>query len=98
MLNSDMGLYLDFTVDPATGRQLGYRDDGTVSCPGLVDETRNSELWRDGRRSGATKANCEKASTAGLVESYANDQVNIFLNIDVHFCAGHLGVRLCRGL
>ena len=81
MLNSDMGLYLDFTVDPATGRQLGYRDDGTVSCPGLVDETRNSELWRDGRRSGATKANCEKASTAGLVESYANDQVNIFLNI-----------------
>ena len=80
MLNSDMGLYLDFTVDHATGRQLGVREDGTVSCPGLVDETRLSELWRDGRRSGSTIANCAKASTASLVESYANDQVN-FLEI-----------------
>ena len=76
MLNSDMGLYLDFTVDQATGRQLGLGEDGTVSCPGLVDETRFSELWREGRRSGATIANCAKASTANLVESYANDQVN----------------------
>ena len=76
MLNSDMGLYLDFTVDQATGRQLGLGEDGTVSCPGLVDDTRFSELWRDGRRSGSTIANCAKASTANLVESYANDQVN----------------------
>ena len=76
MLNSDMGLYLDFTVDQATGRQLGYKEDGTVSCPGLVDETKFSELWRDVRRSGATTANCGKASTANLVESYAKDQVN----------------------
>ena len=79
MLNSDMGLYLDFTVDQATGRQLGYKEDGTVSCPGLVDETRFSELWRDGRRSGSTTANCGKASTASLVESYADDQVNSVL-------------------
>ena len=85
MLNSDMGLYLDFTVDQSTGRQLGYKEDGTVSCPGLVDETRFSELWRDGRRSGSTTANCGKASTANLVESYAKDQVKHVLEKCVSF-------------
>ena len=74
-----MGLYLDFTVDQGTGRQLGYKENGTVSCPGLLDQTRFSELWRDGRRSGSTTANCAKASTASVVESYADDQVNSVL-------------------
>ena len=71
MLNSDMGLYLDFTVDQATGRQLGHGQDGTVSCPGLVDDRE----WRRGKKKSATTAQCGKAATASLVEAYANDQV-----------------------
>ena len=71
MLNSDLGLYLDFTVDPATGRQLGHGEDGTVSCPGLVDNVD----WRTGKKNRATAAHCGKAATASLVEAYANDQV-----------------------
>jgi len=74
MLNSDMGLYLDFTVDLKTGRQIGLREDGSVSCPGLVDDNNYARYWHQGTRSGSTTANCEKASTANLVESYANDQ------------------------
>ena len=35
MLNLDMGLYFNFTVDQAMGRQFGYKEDGTLSYPGL---------------------------------------------------------------
>ena len=40
MLNSDMGLYLDFEVD-STGRQTGRSalDNSVVSCPKIEDGT-----------------------------------------------------------
>ena len=52
MLSSDMGLFLDFTVDNSTGRILGYGLDGSVSCPGLVDANTNAERWNKGKRYG----------------------------------------------
>ena len=48
MLNSDMGLYLDFEVDQATGRQIGTRKDGSISCHGIVDA--NNQAKKMGKR------------------------------------------------
>ena len=50
MLNSDMGLYLDFEVDQATGQQIGTRKDGSISCPGLVNANWKAEAWANGNR------------------------------------------------
>ena len=77
MLNSDLGLFFEFNVDPKTGRQLGYNEDGTVLCPGLVDQIEESEAWFSETRVHATTANCGKAATADLVEAYARDQVGL---------------------
>ena len=55
MLNSDMGLYLDFEVDEVTGRQIGTLSDGTVSCPGIVDADKNAIKWKNGQISKALK-------------------------------------------
>ena len=79
MLNSDLGLFFEFNVDPKTGRQLGYNEDGTVLCPGLVDQIEESEAWFSETRVHATTANCGKAATADLVEVYARDQVGLKL-------------------
>ena len=76
MLHSDIGLYYDFNVDLETGRQLGTNEDGEVICPGLVYERGQSKAWAREDRIDQTTANCGKAPTAGLVEAYANDQVD----------------------
>jgi len=86
MLNSDMGLYLDFEVDQATGRQIGTRKDGSISCHGLVDSDKDAERWAKGQISKATEANCEKSksATATIVEEYASNQakwVTDFANV-----------------
>ena len=49
MLNSDMGLYLDFEVDQATGRQIGTRKDGSISCHGIVDTNNQARRWARGK-------------------------------------------------
>ena len=49
MLNSDMGLYLDFEVDQTTGRQIGTRKDGSISCHGIVDSDKQAEEWAKGQ-------------------------------------------------
>ena len=69
MLNCDLGLYLDFTVNQTTGRQLGYGRDGSTTCPGLAEAK-----WASGRVRGATEANCAKGPHSHLVEMYAADQ------------------------
>jgi len=76
MLNSDMGLYLDFEVDQTTGRQIGTRKDGSISCHGIVDANNLARRWARGDTGAATEANCDKSKsiTATIVEDYASNQ------------------------
>ena len=50
-----MGLYLDFEVDQSTGRQIGTLQDGTISCPGIVNADKQAEKWKNGKNIKTTK-------------------------------------------